>query len=253
MIFIDNKYTQWYYTIINSAKARTLPAGVCKDVHHIVPKSFFKEYSKTGWIDGNPHDLENLVALTIREHFICHLLLTRMTQGLARKKAIYAAYRNTTGLKKKNNRRVSSRTYQTVREQWESINVFKDKSWQLENANRNRGKKLSQQHIESLKRSWTPERKKKQSEQNKGISRNKTTNKGKKIPKLTGPNNGFYGKTHSKEWLEERRKLLKGITPAFVGVKKKCPYCLKEFDSGNYARYHGNKCRYKTSDHEPAA
>jgi hypothetical protein len=46
--------------------------------HHVIPKCF-------GGNEGN-----NLVQLTAREHFICHLLLVKMTSGLARSKMSYA-------------------------------------------------------------------------------------------------------------------------------------------------------------------
>lgn len=66
--FVDNKYTKWYYAIISAAQHRQIIGYVEK--HHIVPRS----------IGGS--DLENnLVCLTAREHFICHLLLTKMTIG----------------------------------------------------------------------------------------------------------------------------------------------------------------------------
>lgn len=47
--------------------------------HHILPKSF-----------GGSNKKENLVELTIREHYVCHLLLTKMVSGELRAKMIYA-------------------------------------------------------------------------------------------------------------------------------------------------------------------
>ncbi len=68
-MFIDNKYTKWYYEIISRAKTRTLAPGYSED-HHIIPTCL-----------GGTNKLENLVTLTPREHFVCHLLLTKMTVG----------------------------------------------------------------------------------------------------------------------------------------------------------------------------
>jgi len=66
--FADNKYTKWYANIIANAKSRHSIGYVEK--HHIVPRS----------VGGS--DLEsNIVSLTAREHFICHMLLTRITSG----------------------------------------------------------------------------------------------------------------------------------------------------------------------------
>jgi len=39
--------------------------------------------------------------------------------------------------------------------------------------------------------------------------------------------------------------IVHGTTPVWVGKKKKCLYCADEFDSGNYTRYHGEKCPTK--------
>ena len=77
MIFINNKYTDWYYSIVNSAMNR-LNVGYTER-HHIIPKSL-----------GGSDDRSNLVRLTAREHFICHQLLTKMTTGLEKIKMLHA-------------------------------------------------------------------------------------------------------------------------------------------------------------------
>lgn len=77
MLFIDNKYTRWYHSIVKRAKARTISGYTEK--HHIIPKSF-----------GGSNKKENLVKLTVKEHYICHLLLTKMVSGEYRDKMIFA-------------------------------------------------------------------------------------------------------------------------------------------------------------------
>jgi hypothetical protein len=79
MLFLENKYTVWYYSIVNKAKDRTVDGYVEK--HHIVPKT----------LGGNNHK-DNIVSLTAREHFICHLLLTKMLTGQDRQKMVYALH-----------------------------------------------------------------------------------------------------------------------------------------------------------------
>lgn len=79
MIFINNKYTSWYNSLIQLAKTRT-PVGYTEN-HHIIPKSL-----------GGTNNKDNLVRLTAREHFVCHLLLTKMTTGNDRYKMIYALH-----------------------------------------------------------------------------------------------------------------------------------------------------------------
>jgi hypothetical protein len=70
MIFIDNKYTKWYFSIITTAQNRKLSLGTYSEIHHIIPKSL-----------GGDNTTDNLVKLTAREHYICHLLLVKMTAG----------------------------------------------------------------------------------------------------------------------------------------------------------------------------
>jgi hypothetical protein len=117
MIFIDNKYTKCYYAIVNRAKARINTSGYFEK-HHIIPESFYKNRSRkgpAGWVEGNPNEASNIVHLTAKEHWICHLLLCKMTQGAAATKMNNAAWRLATAYIRGNKIRLSSRTYQQVR------------------------------------------------------------------------------------------------------------------------------------------
>ena len=76
-MYLQNKYTQWYYSIIDRARSRTLVTY--KERHHIIPRSL-----------GGNNDPTNLVDLTGREHFVCHWLLIKMVEGKVREKMIYA-------------------------------------------------------------------------------------------------------------------------------------------------------------------
>ncbi len=76
-MYLDNKYTRIYYSIIDRAKNRVLNGYTEK--HHIIPKSI-----------GGSNTKDNLVKLTPREHFICHLLLPKMLEGLSRRKMTFA-------------------------------------------------------------------------------------------------------------------------------------------------------------------
>lgn len=71
-MFVENKYFKYYYSIVDRAKSRTIYGY--KERHHIIPKSL-----------GGSNNKENIVDLTAREHFICHLLLTKMTDGKNKK------------------------------------------------------------------------------------------------------------------------------------------------------------------------
>lgn len=76
-MFKENKYTKYYTLLTNRAKNRTLTEYT--ERHHIIPQSL-----------GGSNDKDNLVDLTAREHFICHWLLIKMTEGDNRSKMLYA-------------------------------------------------------------------------------------------------------------------------------------------------------------------
>ena len=115
-IFINNKYTLCYFRIINRAKSRNnINFHTYYERHHIIPRSFYKSNSKTGWLDGNSELDENKVILSGREHLICHLLLTKMTSGQAYYKAVCAA-NNMSRYKKGQNRCVATgRIYEIIK------------------------------------------------------------------------------------------------------------------------------------------
>jgi 5-methylcytosine-specific restriction endonuclease McrA len=81
-MFTNNKYTNWYFNIIERAKSRMLLSNIYTEKHHIVPKSL-----------GGSNAKDNIVVLTGREHAICHLLLIRMTEGAAKRSMTFAAWR----------------------------------------------------------------------------------------------------------------------------------------------------------------
>lgn len=76
-MFKENKYTKYYTLLTNGAKNRILTEYT--ERHHIIPQSL-----------GGSNDKDNLVDLTAREHFICHWLLIKMTEGDNRGKMLYA-------------------------------------------------------------------------------------------------------------------------------------------------------------------
>lgn len=87
-MFINCKYTTWYFNIINKAKERIESEQVYYESHHIIPKSLGGDDSKS-----------NLIRLTAREHFICHLLLVKAVETKFKKKMNFAYWRmcNATG------------------------------------------------------------------------------------------------------------------------------------------------------------
>jgi len=84
-LFKQNKYTKWYYNIVSAALNcdRIKGKDTYYEKHHIIPKSFSGSNSK-----------DNLVLLTAREHYMCHLLLPQMmVEPIKAGKMVYAFVR----------------------------------------------------------------------------------------------------------------------------------------------------------------
>ena len=101
-IFLNNKYTKYYYQIIKLAQEKNRKRGKGIARHHIIPAHFYidnkrKEVDESGltkgWLSGDADDKSNLVYLTHREHLICHLLLRKMIEVEKKAGVTYAAWR----------------------------------------------------------------------------------------------------------------------------------------------------------------
>lgn len=86
-MFLPNKYHRWYLSIVAKAQAKgRKKCGDGKyDKHHIIPVSM-----------GGTNDKSNLVLLTSKEHFLCHLLLFKCTEGKAKMSMACAWHRMAT-------------------------------------------------------------------------------------------------------------------------------------------------------------
>lgn len=102
--YMKHKYKNWYDTIIKNAQNRVTEDYT--EQHHIVPRSL-----------GGSDDPTNLVALTAREHFICHVLLTKFTTGQDRNKMLHAVI-IMKGKNKEQPRYFNSRLYEAVRQDY---------------------------------------------------------------------------------------------------------------------------------------
>lgn len=231
-VFIENKYTVIYRSIIARAKRRS-NLSCYTERHHVLPRSL-----------GGTDDSDNIVVLTAKEHFICHRLLTKMTFSDNKRKMVFAMNRMLTGHKE---RYVpSSRTYQFVKEEWQKQNHFNDPEWQKQNGLKKRGQEVSEETRQKMRNNWRKRRlnpndktmigKKHTNETRQKISKNR---KGKCV----GKDNPFYGKKHTTEMKEYFKTRPQNETPPWTKIKKQCPHCGKVLDPGNYTKYHGDKCK----------
>jgi hypothetical protein len=75
----QNKYLNWYLSIIKKAQNRNLTEYTEK--HHIVPDCFYitrKRKGPTGFLSGTGENKNNFAQLTPEEHRTTHLLLVKM-------------------------------------------------------------------------------------------------------------------------------------------------------------------------------
>ncbi len=193
-MFLDNKYTKWYSSIITKAKERVNRIGYFEK-HHIIPKSI-----------GGTNDADNLIYLTAKEHFICHLLLTRMLDGEYKSKMVRAFWMIATmGNKNQERKKVKSKTYCKYKELW------------LSHGNLNRPK--TEEHKQNMRKPKPEGFGKKVSIWRTGVSTGPRSDHQKSIAGAI-----WRGKSRSKE--------------------RCCEYCGKETSLLNYSRWHGPKCKF---------
>lgn len=214
MLFINNKYTVWYYKIVNHFT--NLKIDGYTERHHIIPRSL-----------GGKDNLENLVSLPARAHFICHLLLVKMTTGQAKMKMKYAA----TFMMGRNNITRTSRLYHNIRTGWKQNEEHIRKKVESR-----KGYRHSPETIDKLK--------------NKARTRKpvyKTCKCGITIDagnykKYHGDNCGIKGLWKISD---EQKQKISAANKGRVLPKIECPHCGKLADGGNYKRWHGNNCKSK--------
>lgn len=172
--FIKNKYYSWYFRIIESTQNRSKPDGYT-EIHHIFPTSIFGKNHLT-------------VILTAKEHYICHLLLTKCFTGKNKKKMIRCVFlmmnRNECSRKK-----YTSKLYQCIREQWalnqsEFMNNKIAEGWKSPFSNK-------EIHAKTMKR-------REENKSNIFITNNPMFNneyKLKKVKKTSGQNHYLYNNT----------------------------------------------------------
>lgn len=189
-MFLKNKYNICYYKLIKSRKKLNRIFSKKYQKHHITPKSL-------GGSDIN----ENVILLTPREHYICHLLLLEMTKGKDRSKMFFAFFRFN------NDIYTSSRSYE---------NFIKHYSQSISGKNNPfYGRKHSQETKEKISKKgkgrkycydiWTEKYGKEIADIKNKQMLEKRNFSGEKHP--------FFGKKHSKETIEKMQNARKGKKP----------------------------------------
>jgi len=139
MLFIDNKYYNWYCKIISNARLRSLSTVKYTERHHIIPRSF-----------GGNNKKENIVKLTAREHFICHWLLIKCTTGDLRNKMIQALHimQCKNSIQSRYSSKITSKVYSLIRVEYANI-VSKNMKGKTGRLPWNKGKQIGPHSAES--------------------------------------------------------------------------------------------------------
>ena len=135
---LKNKYSKWYFSIIDSAVIRNLnkkSSNTYGEMHHIVPNSILKQKRNEG-----------VVFLTPKEHFICHVLLTKMLVGQNKCKMMFALISMKMKTDKTKNRYINSRLYNFARSEY---STYKKEQWKDDTYRAHMSKKLSETHWDS--------------------------------------------------------------------------------------------------------
>lgn len=181
------------------------------EVHHILPKSLYPSFAK---------HKDNLVRLSLKAHFICHLLLWKIT-NTREMLFSFSCMSNTMGVLKtsrlytESKKEFYSKLSKLSSERMKSNNPMFRKEVRDKLSKQNKGSVVSQEQklksSVSLKTTW-----KKQGHPRSGAVLSKETrdkisasNTGKNLGKL----NPFYGKTHTEESKKIMRENKLGLMP----------------------------------------
>ncbi len=218
-----NKYTRWYNQITNRARFRITEDYT--ETHHIQPRSL-----------GGTDDIDNLVELTAREHFICHWLLTKMYAGEAKYKMINALWM----MQSKNNyqdryqTKITSRVYASLRQDY--ARHISERNTGRVQPPEEKAKQIAA--ITGRKRKpFSEEWRKKMSEAHRGEKNHRF---GMKVSEETKQKQRekALGRKQSEETIKKKANAIRGRAKP----KLLCPHCQKMIAVNTYPRWHGSNC-----------
>jgi hypothetical protein len=194
MIWLKIKYKKLYTKIIDNAIRLDRVKAPGLERHHIIPKSL-----------GGPNTKDNLVYLTTREHYIAHVLLTKLKNPQARSKMFYALCRM-----KEN--APTARAYDRFINTAKKSTMGKNNPFYGKKHSSDSLSKISGTHHHMYGKSHSTESRDKMSQSKKG--------------RFTGDKNPMFGKIHPPEWRATHSRKLSGSShfnfgkPAFNAGRK---------------------------------
>ena len=205
-MYLQNKYTRWYYNIVDKAKSRTTFDRF--EVHHIVPRC----------LGGN--DLEdNLVKLTPKEHFLAHYLLTKMLPNSKEQKKLYHAFAAFVMASSNQARKINSRQYQLV-----SSAAKEGMKGNTHNKGKRRTAQANKKQSETMKAKYASQQ---------------YVHTGKTYEEIYGKEEAEIRKSKLKGPRGPRKN------PPGPQQVLTCPHCGKSGGVSNMKRYHFDKCGFQ--------
>jgi hypothetical protein len=260
-MFTDKFYSKVYFSTIEKAKQRGWKKARGRERHHIIPQSL-----------GGSNDKNNLVYLSCREHFLCHWLLVKMTEGESYHKMVYALM----GMRAENEHQeryqtiFTARVYEKYRIKQSEYHSQLMKSKNLIPWNKG-GVEITEKHRENIRKAART-RNIDPIKQAEGQRKRVAKMIGRKQSEETCHNKSLALKGKLKGPMSEEQKQIrsdkqKGIPkPKGFGDKvaermkktfsennpnrrpdlqKTCEHCGKIVGPSNYTRWHGDNCKSK--------
>lgn len=246
----NNHYLNRYIKLLNAFITNNKNKNFKGEYHHICPKSsdLFPEYSKSKF---------NIVKLTYRQHFICHLLLAKIYGG-SQIYALWAMCNNQSPKDKKRNRnlKINSKKYSKIREQFIKLHSQTIKGRKNPSLS-SKMKGLVSCQDKSGNYFRIPIKEFHNRNDLFAISKNNKLNLTKEQREkislshknrihIFHPINNIK-KFITQEELENhlRQGFILGVSGSYKRTIIKCKYCKKELDQANFKRWHGENCKFK--------
>lgn len=233
----ENKYSRAYFAIVEKAKSRALVGYT--ELHHIIPRSL-----------GGTNRSENLVRLTAKEHFVCHLLLIKCLSGQDKAKMVFAASRmaNTGNVFQTGRYVPSSRIYEIIRA---GAGAQQREAMLANNPMNNQITRKAHQAAIDLRgptsgmtgKSHNIETKKKMSNASAAQIITEATRAKLSIHMKQIVSHESY--TNPMDRPGAREKYNAAMVGRTERNKKTCSHCEKTMAANTYARFHGNNCKLK--------
>ena len=219
-----NKYAKWYNQITERARFRDIDDYT--ETHHIKPRSL-----------GGTDEVDNLVKLTAREHFICHWLLTKMYTGEAKSKMINALWmmQSNNTYQNRYHTKITSRVYEFLRQDY--ARYISD---------RNTGR--IQPPEEKIKQVAAQTGRKRAPFGEEWLANMSKSKQGKKNPRYgvkvlestrQKQREKATGRKQSAETIQKKADAIRGRAKP----KMLCPHCNQMIAVNTYPRWHGSNCR----------